>query len=98
MLVLSRKKGEQIRIGDDIVITIHRVSGNRVSVGIEAPAHHRIVRGELQVIADAFKEPTVQNTPVPRKIMRPTPNIAPETVTSTGENRIAAHLPQVLRT
>jgi len=102
MLVLSRKKGEQIRIGDDIVITVHRVSGNRVSIGIEAPASQRIVRGELQAIADAFQEPAAENTPAPRKIvrstMRPTPNIAADPVATAGENRIAAHLPQVLRT
>ncbi len=48
MLVLSRKKGEQIRIGDDIVVTVHRLSGNRVSLGIEAPPKERIIRGELK--------------------------------------------------
>jgi carbon storage regulator len=98
MLVLSRKKGEQIRIGDDIVITIHRVSGNRVSIGIEAPASHRIVRGELQAIADAFKAPVAQSTPAPRKITRSTPNTAPEAMSPSVENRIAAHLPPAMRT
>ena len=103
MLVLSRKKGEQIRIGDDIVITIHRVSGNRVSIGIEAPASLRIVRGELQPVVDAFqeKEPAAQ-APAPRKltrsVSRPTPNIAAESAVATGENRIAAHLPATMRT
>lgn len=48
MLVLSRKQGEQIRIGDNIVLTISRIAGNRVSVGIEAPRDVRIVRGELE--------------------------------------------------
>lgn len=48
MLVLSRKPGEQILIGDDIVVTVHRLSGNRVSIGIDAPQTYRIVRGELQ--------------------------------------------------
>lgn len=47
MLVLSRKVREQIRIGDDIAITVHRLSGNRVSIGIDAPKGCRIVRGEL---------------------------------------------------
>jgi carbon storage regulator CsrA len=50
MLVLSRKQGEQIRIGDNIVVTVHRLSGNRVSLGIEAPADCKIMRGELQEI------------------------------------------------
>ena len=48
MLVLSRKNGEQLLIGDDIVLTINRISGNRVAIGIEAPRDVRIVRGELQ--------------------------------------------------
>jgi carbon storage regulator len=47
MLVLSRKQGEQLLIGDEIVLTINRISGNRVAIGIEAPRDIRIVRGEL---------------------------------------------------
>jgi carbon storage regulator len=48
MLVLSRKQGEQLLIGDDIVLTINRISGNRVAIGIDAPREVRIVRGELE--------------------------------------------------
>ena len=48
MLVLSRKEGEQLLIGDDIVLTISRISGNRVAIGIDAPREVRIVRGELE--------------------------------------------------
>jgi len=47
MLVLSRKEGEKLVIGDNIVLTINRINGNRVAVGIEAPRDIRIVRGEL---------------------------------------------------
>ena len=47
MLVLSRKEGEKLLIGDNIVLTINRISGNRVAIGIEAPRDVRIVRGEL---------------------------------------------------
>ena len=54
MLVLSRKVGEQIVIGDNITIVVNRVTGNRISLGIEAPAHVRIVRGELKEAATAF--------------------------------------------
>lgn len=48
MLVLSRKEGEQLVIGDNVVITINRIAGNRVAVGIEAPREVSIVRGELK--------------------------------------------------
>ena len=47
MLVLSRKESEQLLIGDNIVLTINRISGNRVAIGIEAPRDVRIIRGEL---------------------------------------------------
>ncbi len=54
MLVLSRKVGEQIVIGDNITIVVNRVAGNRISLGIEAPADVRIVRGELKEAVSAF--------------------------------------------
>ena len=47
MLVLSRKSGEEIQIGDDITLTIVSVKGKRVRIGIEAPSDCRIVRGEI---------------------------------------------------
>ena len=47
MLVLSRKPGETIRIGDDIAITLVGVKGGRVRIGIEAPEHTRALRAEL---------------------------------------------------
>lgn len=53
MLVLSRKQGEQIRIGDRITLTVQRLSGNRVSLGIEAPADCKIMRGELESALNA---------------------------------------------
>ena len=52
MLVLSRKEGEKLVIGDNITLVVSRISGNRVTVGIEAPADVKIFRGEL-----AGKEP-----------------------------------------
>lgn len=53
MLVLSRKEGERLMIGDDVVITVTRISGNRITLGIEAPRHVRIVRGELAPLEEA---------------------------------------------
>lgn len=47
MLVLSRKPGEVVCIGDDIKITVNRVSGRQVSIGIDAPREVPIVRQEV---------------------------------------------------
>ena len=61
MLVLSRKVGEKLMIGDGIVITVNRIVGQRVSIGIEAPPHVRIVRGELEI----HEEPSARSAAAP---------------------------------
>lgn len=48
MLVLSRREGERIRIGDSITVTVVRCIGDKVRIGIEAPADMLILRGELE--------------------------------------------------
>ena len=47
MLVLSRKESEKIMLGDSVILTIVRVSGDRVRLGIEAPSDMLILRMEL---------------------------------------------------
>ncbi len=47
MLVLSRKQAERIRLGDSIVVTVVRVSGDKVRLGIEAPPDVLVLRDEL---------------------------------------------------
>jgi len=48
MLVLSRRENERIRLGDSIVVTVVRLSGDKVRLGIEAPADVVVLRDELQ--------------------------------------------------
>jgi len=48
MLVLSRKASVRIRLGDSIVITIVRVTGDKVRLGIEAPSDVLVLREELK--------------------------------------------------
>ncbi|MBW3540019.1 MAG: carbon storage regulator [Planctomycetes bacterium] len=48
MLVLSRKPGERIMIGDEVVVTVVRIGPNNVRIGIDAPAEMNIVREELR--------------------------------------------------
>ena len=59
-MVLSRKTGETIRIGEDVILQIRRVSGKRVVLAIKAPRNVRILRGELRAFDDGFcEEPMV---------------------------------------
>ncbi len=51
MLVLSRKAGEKLVIGDNVEITVSKISGNRVTVAIDAPREVAIRRGELVALA-----------------------------------------------
>lgn len=48
MLVLSRREGECIRVGDSVVFTVVRVAGDKVRVGIQAPSNVVVLRGELE--------------------------------------------------
>ena len=48
MLVLSRKVGEKILIGDKIAVTVVRITGGGVRLGIEAPTEMPVVRDELK--------------------------------------------------
>lgn len=57
MLVLTRKKGEVIKIGDDIEITIVATKGEQVKIGISAPKNVEIYRKEVygEIIAENQK-------------------------------------------
>ena len=47
MLVLSRKESQRIKVGDSIVVTVVRLSGDKVRLGIEAPREMIVLREEL---------------------------------------------------
>jgi carbon storage regulator len=48
MLVLSRRERQRIKLGDSIVVTVVRVSGDKVRLGIEAPPNVLVLRDELE--------------------------------------------------
>jgi len=47
MLVLTRKVGERVLVGDQVAITVVRIQGNAVRLGIDAPPEMAVVRQEL---------------------------------------------------
>ncbi len=63
MLVLSRKPGERILIGDEIAITIVRIGPNSVRVGIDAPRDVNIVREELCRPSEATGSAAIEAAP-----------------------------------
>jgi carbon storage regulator len=73
MLVLSRKIGEKVVIGDGIVVVVKRILGGRVTFGIEAPETVRIVRGELPRF-DTAPQPKL---PLESRLRNPVWNVQP---------------------
>jgi len=59
VLILSRKLGESVLLGDDVSITVLEVSKGVVKLGIDAPKEIRILRGEL---SEAVKEANIKAT------------------------------------
>jgi len=51
MLVLSRKESQRIKVGDSIVVTVVRLSGDKVRLGIEAPRDMVVLREELDPVS-----------------------------------------------
>ena len=60
MLVLSRKSGQELVLGDNVRVTVTKISGNRVTLGITAPDNVRIIRGELESIVESFEQPEAE--------------------------------------
>ncbi len=52
MLVLTRKVGQRVLIGDGIEVTVVRISGGNVRIGVVAPAEMPVVREELHDSVD----------------------------------------------
>jgi carbon storage regulator len=63
MLVLSRKDGQAIRIGDDVTIKVSEISGGRVKLAIDAPREVPIRRSELS--SQSHRQPQNSDAPAP---------------------------------
>ena len=68
MLILSRKESECIHLGDEIVVTIVRVNGDKVRIGVQAPPHIKILRTELELNVNV--EPRVLMIPPEKSTTR----------------------------
>jgi carbon storage regulator len=98
MLVLTRKQGEKIRIGDDVVITVVRTKGKAVRLGIQAPAHVPVLRGEIALaIAGEAQRSTHaagDEAPADDAIGKPAATRAPlPSCTASSETVLVGHGP-----
>ena len=68
MLVLTQKSDDKIHIGHDITVTILRVKGRMVKVGIEAPADVRVLRSALVAAGVLAQQDRISGeSPIPAK-------------------------------
>lgn len=63
MLILTRKSGESITIGDDIKIQVIEIKGKQVRIGIEAPRNYVIHREEVYIRIQEENQQAAENTP-----------------------------------
>jgi carbon storage regulator len=68
MLVLGRKVGEKIHICSDIIITVLLARGNKIRLGIEAPADVPVLRAELHDFLAQSKTAAPARTARPRAL------------------------------
>ena len=52
MLILTRRRGETIRIGNDIEVTVMEIKASQVRIGIKAPANISVDREEIAIRKD----------------------------------------------
>jgi carbon storage regulator len=70
MLSLARRPGQKIRIGEDVVLVVREIRGRQVKIGIEAPAHVRVLREEIyEELCAANKAAVFARGPIPEAIV-----------------------------
>jgi carbon storage regulator len=56
MLVIRRRQGESLYIGDDVEVSILEITGSQVKLGIQAPREVAVLRAEIRVTAEQNRE------------------------------------------
>ena len=69
MLILTRKSGEGIRIGDSIRLKIIEVRGNLVRLGVEAPRDISVHREEIYQVIQDHNEMAAQSSPANSEVL-----------------------------
>jgi carbon storage regulator len=78
MLVITRKVGDRLQIGDDITVTLLEITGSSVRLGIDAPAEIAVYRHEiLKAVQEENRAAAEASAELP-----PSPSTSPETTSS----------------
>ena len=70
MLILTRKSGESITIGDDVKITVVEVKGKQVRIGIEAPRSYIIHREEVYICIQEENRRAAEASPLSLALLK----------------------------
>lgn len=72
MLVLTRRQGESIRIGNDIIVTVIEVRGGQVRIGVQAPRAIQVHRSEVYEQVSRENEAAVASAAEAASVLRQT--------------------------
>lgn len=84
MLILTRRVGETIVIGDDVVVTVLGIKGNQVRIGINAPKDVSVHREEIY---QRIQQEKNTSTPAPEPVVEAAPTAAPVVVRKKRESK-----------
>ena len=70
MLILTRKSGESITIGDDVKVTVVEIKGKQVRIGIEAPRSYIIHREEVYISIQEENRRAAKESPLSLKSLK----------------------------
>lgn len=84
MLILQRRPGESLRIGEDIEVTVVAIEGGKIRLAISAPKDVTILRSELIGAQDANRDAAMEQ-PVPTELLSMLDTILPS-VPATQEH------------
>ena len=70
MLILTRKSGESITIGDDVKVTVVEIKGKQVRIGIEAPRSYIIHREEVYISIQEENRRAAKESPLSIKSLK----------------------------